>query len=58
MLQCLNQYLILKNFYNILKSLENINVVSVLPKNNRGIYGQAIADEVELLQNKKGQDYI
>ena len=37
------------DFYNILKSLENINVVSVLPKNNRGIYGQAIADENVLL---------
>ena len=29
--------------------MENINVVSVLPKNNRGIYGQAIADENVLL---------
>lgn len=39
------------NFYNILKSLENINVISVLPKNRRDIYGQAIPRRNILLIN-------
>ena len=39
------------NFYNILQALENISVISVLPKNQRGIYGQAIPSTNTLLIN-------
>lgn len=39
------------NFYNILKSIENINVISVLPQNQRGIYGQAIPQQNVILVN-------
>lgn len=39
------------NFYSILRSIENINVISVLPTNRRGIYGQAIPSSNTLLVN-------
>lgn len=39
------------NFYNILKSIENINVISVLPPNRRGINVQSIPQQNIVLVN-------
>ena len=40
-----------QNFESILDSISDIKKISVLPTNNRGIYGQAIAEENTLLIN-------
>lgn len=39
------------NFYNILHSISEINIISVLPQNRRGIYGQTLRDIHAILIN-------
>ena len=39
------------NFYNILHSISDVNIISVLPQNRRGIYGQTFPDIHAILIN-------